>query len=561
MSDTSDQQQRLDRQEEQISALKRIIAHQSNQLRATRQQHDKNLNELKQQHTDNLADLRVALEKAKAANQAKTAFLAQMSHEVRTPLHGLLGTIDVLSRTQLSAEQHTLMTTAKESGSHLMRVIGDILDFSRLEEGHLQLEELPVDIDDLADSLISMFSATASQKDLRLILRIPAKTPFIRADAHRIRQVLANLLNNAVKFTQAGKITFGIAFQRVSDSQVKLQWSVTDTGIGIPPERLQDIFEPFTQAEKATTRQFGGTGLGLAISKRLVAAMGGDLTVISRPGQGSTFAFETVHTTVEHLHAPTAQPDNLQMSSSLTILLVDDHPVNRTLGKAMLSKLGCDVFLAEDGPSAIEQAHAVQPDLIFMDCHMPGMSGEEATIQLRQQGLTIPIVALTADVSPESIERIKQAGMQDLLGKPYTLSQLSKMLFDAFVLSAEVSFQPQTMPTRIVTGDSRPLLDKAAMHEAVAGDQEQINMLYKIFLEQLPHSIQQLNAAVNHKHLNGQRQAAHALKGAASAIGALRLYDISHDLEQSRAMQSALCDEVILVAKDTAALIHQHLKT
>ena len=343
-------------------------------------------------------------------------------------------------------------------------------------------------------------------------------------------------------------------------------WSVSDTGIGIAPEALERIFEPFAQAEAATTRNFGGTGLGLPISRRLVRAMGGGLVVDSVLGEGSTFTV-TLKLPVSVGEA-TAAPAPLSAPSvpapapegslaGVRILLVDDNPVNRQVGEDMLAALGCVVSLAEDSAAALAAAEAVAPALVLMDCHMPGTSGIETARILRQRGFDRPIIALTADISPKNRADTAEAGMDGLMGKPYRLQELEALLTRALQGAA-----PAEEPAPPAATGDEPLLDDRQAHEAVGGRPTLVTRLRRVFLKQLPESLARIQAAVESGSPTAQREAAHSLKGAAATIYALRLRAIAAQLEDAGAEGRCTPDALPALsaaAAETAACLRERL--
>jgi signal transduction histidine kinase/CheY-like chemotaxis protein len=397
--------------------------------------------------------LKAAKERSDLASQLKSDFLARMSHEIRTPMNAILGMRELLSETSLTDVQEDYLQTLQNSGELLLALINDILDLSKIEAGQLSLESIPLNIRDLVKDVIDILSHKAHQQGLELVFRIaPEVPPFLLGDPTRIRQILINLIGNAIKFTPRGSIKVTVAPLSGKQTIDRFQFKVQDTGIGIPVEKLKDVFEDFVQAETSTSRQYGGTGLGLAISKRLIEAMKGKISVTSTPGQGSCFTFTLplpkTSETPQTLHPQTqisqqgSQTETADLSTlpPIRILLVDDVAVNRKIIEAYLKKTAAHIDIAENGQQAIDKYRNGGMDLILMDMEMPIMDGFEATQIIRKlekdSGVApIPIVALTAHAFSEERQRCLDAGCSHFFTKPIHKADLFNLLRDIFLPS------------------------------------------------------------------------------------------------------------------------------
>jgi len=363
--------------------------------------------------------LEASNERLTHALQARQRFLATMSHEVRTPMNGILGTAQLLERTELQPQQQDLVRVIGESGQGLLHILDDILDTARLDADAVELESIPFDPAALARGVVDLLRPTV-HADVSLEVSCSDLPDQLLGDPNRLRQVLLNLAGNAVKFTEQGQVRVGLSW-----AGDHLQVEVRDTGIGISEHAQQDLFDPFVQAEQGTARRFGGTGLGLTISHRLVDLMGGRLQVSSTLGEGSRFHFRipaAAHTRVEPVDAHPTEPVPL----SARILLVDDNAVNRMVAERMLEGLGCDVTTLCDGAPVLDTVRTHDFDLVLMDCRMVDVDGLEATRRLRRSGRTLPVIALTAGVTEAERTACLEAGMDDVLTKPVHVDDLRR---------------------------------------------------------------------------------------------------------------------------------------
>jgi len=483
------------------------------------------------------------------ANHAKDSFLATMSHEIRTPLGGLMGMMELLSLSELDAKQQELLDAARSSGKSLLRIVNDILDWSKIEAGKLELAPQVASIHETLKSVAKTYLQLTAEKDIQLKIKIDPdlSSPHLY-DPLRLSQILNNFTSNALKFTERGTIEISAQRLDMQTCSEQVRFSVKDTGIGIDPAHRLRLFQHYEQASADTARMYGGTGLGLAISRRLAELMGGNLSVESALGVGSTFSF-TVNLPVASLTAKrnlqmlrTASPETEPSTSRLvkggqhvSILVVDDHPINRMLLQQQLDLLGLHVEAAESGMPALALWQRSHFDLIITDCHMPEMDGYELTRRIRaseqQTGAKrIPIIAWTANVLAEEELRCRDAGMDDMLTKPTELSDLRAKLLQ-WLVNANLSFGDTTDSAQ-ASEESRVVIDFGVLKKFVAGRAAQVEML-QIFNEQNRLDIAILQTTLKEGDPAEVAQAAHRIKGASRMVGAVELEGICARIEKA----------------------------
>jgi PAS domain S-box-containing protein len=485
------------------------------------------------------AELHAALAAADQANRAKSNFLATMTHEIRTPLNGVIGLTQLLAGASLPPMESDSVAMIDSCAKSLLSVVDNILDFSRIEAGHLTLEEVPTDLRKLIHEIGDVFSVRASEKGLRFELVVANAAPqWVAADPGRLRQVLLNLLGNALKFTTHGG--FSLAVQPGADAR-RLEFVVSDTGIGISQEDQARLFTRFTQVDDSRARRYQGSGLGLAISRQLAQLMGGDITLWSEPGRGSRFTVSVPLRAVMPAQ-DVAQPAAQRVARTARLLIAEDNEVNQLVARRLLQSLGyADITIVANGREAVQACRDGAFDLVIMDCQMPEMDGLQATRALRALGVKIPILALTASATLGDRDQCLAAGMDDYLTKPIELPVLADKIERWLARLALPAPAPQPAAPRV--------FEVRAVEDYFLGDAELFAASREIFARQARTGFDEMRAALASADVAKVRFLAHRLKGSAGTIGAPLLAELAARIEDPQTGQDAL-DGLLAAAVD-----------
>ena len=515
-------------------------------------------------------ELMSAKKTSEASISSRKSFLANMSHEIRTPMNGILGVSALLAKTPLNKEQSNFLDIIRDAANNLLTVVNDVLDLEKIEAGKLKLEEIPFNVTEKIATVISSFRLKAEEKGILMVYtnELPDNM-LVKGDPYRLVQLLNNFLSNALKFTDKGKVELTTAVKFEQDDWIATEFIISDSGIGIPEDKLHAIFKPFEQASSNTTRKYGGTGLGLSICKSLIEMQGGEIWVESQLQAGTTFRFIVPYKKQEPLvtEQKMETTGNYLRLGRKSILVAEDVELNQFLAKHIMQAWGLEVTIAENGRKALEELANRDFDLVLMDIQMPEMDGITATREIRQldnqKKAAIPIIALTANALKGDSERYLAAGMNDYLSKPFTEDNLFRVISRNLPAGNETIVLAEQAIEHIPAEKNTPLYDLSMVRSVSGGDEAFIRKMVLLFIETVPPGLSDLSAAFNEQDWQRVSKVAHKLKSTIDSMGitALKSEIRFVEINAKQETQTDTIGEMIELVKSVIQACIGQLKT